>query len=196
MPPKGGIASRGHRGRQSPADKTGTKYKRSAVFFRKKTERGKYMFLDEIRNELENHIVPYWAELKDEEFGGFYGYKSFDLVLDKKADKGVILHSRILWFFSSCVKVLGGEKYRELADHAFDYVKKYCIDYELGGVYWMTTYDGKPADDMKHTYNIAFAVYALSAYYNATGVKEALESIIGSASRTAFEKNANFSTSS
>lgn len=133
------------------------------------------MFLDEIRKELEEHIVPYWTALKDDEFGGFYGYKGFDLSVDKKADKGVILHSRILWFFSSCLEVLGDEKYREYADHAFDYVKNHCIDYELGGVYWMTTYDGKPSDDMKHTYNIAFAVYALSAYYNATGVKEALD---------------------
>lgn len=132
------------------------------------------MFLDEIKNELENHIVPYWSALKDEEFGGFYGFRGFDLTLDKKADKGVILHSRILWFFSSCLEVLKDEKYRALADHAYDYVKKYCVDCEQGGVYWMTTYDGKPADTMKHTYNIAFAVYALSAYYNATGEKEAL----------------------
>lgn len=132
------------------------------------------MFLDEIKNELENHIVPYWEDLKDDEYGGFCGYKGFDLVPDKKADKGVILHSRILWFFSACYEVLGNEKYRALAEHAYDYVKKYCVDYDLGGVYWMTTFDGKPADDMKHTYNIAFAVYALSAYCNATGDKEAL----------------------
>ncbi len=133
------------------------------------------MFLDEIKNELTGHIVPYWEALKDDELGGFYGYRGFDLVLDKKADKGVILHSRILWFFSSCCEVLGGERYRALADHAYEYVKKYCIDYEYGGVYWTTTCDGKPADTLKHTYNIAFAVYALSAYYNATGVKESLE---------------------
>lgn len=132
------------------------------------------MMLQEIRKELEEHIVPYWAALKDSEYGGFYGYKGFDLTLDKKADKGVILHSRILWFFSSCLETLGGENYRLLADHAYEYVKNCCIDREQGGVYWMTTFDGKPADDMKHTYNIAFAVYALSAYYNATGVTEAL----------------------
>ena len=133
------------------------------------------MFIEEIKKELTEHIVPYWTALKDEEFGGFYGYRGFDLVLDKKADKGVILHSRILWFFSSCLEVLGDERYRELAGHAYDYVKKYCVDHELGGVYWMTTFDGKPADTLKHTYNIAFAVYALSAYYNAAGVKESLE---------------------
>ncbi len=132
------------------------------------------MIISQVRKELTEHIIPYWKALKDEELGGFYGYKGFDLVVDKKADKGVILHSRILWFFSTCYEVLGDEEYRALADHAYEYVKNHCIDYDLGGVYWMTTYDGRVKDDMKHTYNIAFAVYALSAYYNATGCDEAL----------------------
>ncbi|MCD8094972.1 MAG: AGE family epimerase/isomerase [Ruminococcus sp.] len=130
--------------------------------------------VSQARDELLNHIVPYWTALKDDEYGGFYGYKSFDLKVDKKADKGVILHSRILWFFSACYEVFGDEKCRELADHAFEYIKKYCVDYEYGGVYWMTSFDGSVSDDMKHTYNIAFAVYALSAYYNAAKVREAL----------------------
>jgi len=130
---------------------------------------------DEIKRELTEHIVPYWEGLKDDEFGGFFGYKSYDLVTDKKADKGVILHSRILCFFSSCFELLGDNKYYMLANHAYEYLKNYCIDYELGGVYWMTSYDGKPVNDMKHTYNIAFAIYALSAYYNAVKKIEALE---------------------
>ncbi len=133
------------------------------------------MMTDEVRKELEGHIVPFWAGMKDEENGGFYGYLSYGLELDRKADKGVILHSRILWFFSKCYIVLGDEKYRELAFHAFEFVKNHCIDYENGGVYWMTDYKGAPADTMKHTYNIAFAIYALSCYYNAVGDRFALD---------------------
>lgn len=133
------------------------------------------MMTAEIRQELEEHIVPFWAALRDDENGGFYGYMSYGLELDKKADKGVILHSRILWFFSKCCRVLGDEKYRELAFHAFEYVKNHCIDYDNGGVYWMTDYKGAPSDTMKHTYNIAFAIYALSCYYNAVGDKFALD---------------------
>ncbi|WP_124100185.1 AGE family epimerase/isomerase [Ruminococcus sp. Marseille-P6503] len=132
------------------------------------------MIISEVRKELTEHIIPFWANLKDEENGGFYGYMGYDLSLDKKADKGVILHSRILWFFSSCYIVLKDEKCRELADHAFEYIKDHCIDYDNGGVYWMTGCKGEPSDTMKHTYNIAFAVYALSAYYNAVGDRFAL----------------------
>ena len=54
------------------------------------------MFIQEVKNELTGHIIPFWSKLKDEENGGFYGYMGYDLKLDKKADKGVILHSRIL----------------------------------------------------------------------------------------------------
>lgn len=133
------------------------------------------MIISEVKKELTEHIIPFWANLKDEENGGFYGYMSYNLELDKKADKGVILHSRILWFFSSCYAVLKDEKCRELADHAFEYIKNHCIDYDNGGVYWMTSFKGEPADIMKHTYNIAFAIYALSAYYNAVGDKFALD---------------------
>ena len=133
------------------------------------------MFIEEVKQELTGHILPFWNKMKDEENGGFYGYVGNDLQLDKLADKGVILNSRILWFYSSCYAVLGDEKCREMAEHAFEFAKKHCIDYEFGGVYWMLDYKGEPADDMKHTYNIAFAIYALSAFYNATGNKEALE---------------------
>ena len=60
------------------------------------------MLINECRAELENHIIPFWSKLEDKENGGFYGFMDYDLNLDKKADKGVILHSRILWFYSSC----------------------------------------------------------------------------------------------
>lgn len=133
------------------------------------------MIISEVKNELENHIIPFWKSLKDEENGGFYGFMDYELNLDKNADKGVILHSRILWFFSSCYIVLKDKECLECADHAFKFIKNCCIDYEFGGVYWMMDSKGGVVDDMKHTYNIAFAIYALTAYYNASGSAEALK---------------------
>lgn len=53
-------------------------------------------------------------------------------------------------------------------------MKDYCIDKEYGGIFWSLTYDGEIEDGTKHTYNQAFAIYALSAYYAASGDKEAL----------------------
>ena len=133
------------------------------------------MFKDEIRNELENHIIPFWDSLCDYERGGFYGYMDSALNLDKNAPKGVILHSRILWFYSNCYLTLGREDCLEKAKHAFDFLSKYCVDRENGGVYWMVNADGTVNDDLKHTYCQSFFVYAMSSYYDASGDKAALD---------------------
>lgn len=132
------------------------------------------MLINEIKTELTDHIIPFWNGLRDDENGGFYGYLSYGLELDKEADKGVILHSRILWFYSNAYLTLGDEKLLDNAAHAFRFIRDNCVDYEYGGVYWMMDYKGGVADDMKHTYNIAFAIYALSSYYRASRDKAAL----------------------
>ena len=61
------------------------------------------------------------------------------------------------------------------ARHAYRFLTEKCLDREQGGVFWSLTWDGRPLDDTKHTYNQAFAIYALSAYYRLTGETEALE---------------------
>lgn len=129
----------------------------------------------EIQKELENHIIPFWDALCDYERGGFYGLVSYGLKTDKNAPKGVILHSRILWFYSNCYLVLRKKEYLDKAAHCFEFLRKHCVDREYGGVYWMMNADGSVNDSMKHTYCQAFFVYAMSSYYDASGDKEALE---------------------
>ncbi|MDY4969502.1 MAG: AGE family epimerase/isomerase [Lachnospiraceae bacterium] len=131
--------------------------------------------VEEIKKHLEESLIPFWKNLKDEEYGGYYGYLDYQLKLDKKAVKGCILNSRILWFFSNAFMVLKDESLLKEADHAFRFMKEHCMDRECGGVYWSLTYDGQPEDSTKHTYNQAFAIYALSSYYDASGNQEALD---------------------
>ncbi len=131
--------------------------------------------LNEVKEHLEKDIIPFWQGMKDETYGGFYGYLGYDLVLDRQAVKGCILNSRILWFFSNAYMVLGEEELLKYARHAFCFLKKYCVDQEYGGVYWSLTYQGEPEDTTKHTYNQAFAIYALSSYYDASKDAEALD---------------------
>ena len=132
------------------------------------------VLVNECKKELTERILPFWNKLRDDENGGFYGFMNNDLEVDKKADKGVILNSRILWFYSSCYRTLKEDYMLDNARHAYEFLKK-CVDNEQGGVYWMMTYDGKPSDDMKHTYNQAFAIYALSTYYLASKDESALK---------------------
>lgn len=124
---------------------------------------------------LLNNIISFWKGLRDDEFGGYYGYMSQDLEVDKQAEKGCILNSRILWFFSEATMLTLREDLRKEADHAYDFLMRYCLDRENGGVFWSVTYDGKVLDATKHTYCQSFAVYALSSYYLLTHKPEALE---------------------
>lgn len=156
----------------------------------------------EIYEHLTEKIIPFWVNLKDDEFGGYYGYMDYDLALEKKAVKGCILNSRILWFFSNAYMFLkdydgpfedGEEKTAEKtaanleknralaqgmlenANHAYDFMVSHCADDEFGGVLWSLKYNGEIFDDTKHTYNQAFSIYALSSYFDATGNRDALD---------------------
>lgn len=129
----------------------------------------------EAHNMLTQRLIPFWSGLRDNTYGGFYGLLDFELNLHRDAEKGCILNSRILWFFSRCAVQLGDERCRENAGHAYRFLMEHCLDREYGGVHWSLTHDGKPLDTTKHTYNQAFAIYALSAYYELTGERDALD---------------------
>jgi len=130
---------------------------------------------------LTEKLIPFWDGLKDDEYGGFYGYLDYDLVLDKKAVKGCILNSRIMWFFSNAYLTLRKSDPRlaklclKDAQHAYSFMKKYCFDTVNGGIFWSLKYNGDVEDDIKHTYNQAFCIYALSTYFDASDDVSALE---------------------
>lgn len=128
----------------------------------------------EIENHLKNTLIPFWSAMEDQVNGGFYGYMDHDLALQKEADKGCILMSRITWFFSNAYMLLGDRDLLDKARHGYEFLSDYCFDPEYGGIYWSVTCEGLPADTVKHTYNQAFAIYALSSYYDASGDPGAL----------------------
>ena len=131
--------------------------------------------VEEVKDHLLNTIIPFWKNLRDDEYGGYYGWLDYDLKLDKKAVKGCILNSRITWFFANAYTLLKDESLLDEAKHGFQFMKDYCFDKENGGIFWSINYDGTPEDTTKHTYNQAFCIYALSSYYEASGDKEALK---------------------
>lgn len=124
---------------------------------------------------LNNVILPFWMSLKDETHGGYYGLVDFDLQVDRQAEKGCILNSRILWFFSEAAMLTGRADAAACARHVYQWFEDHCFDRENGGVYWSCDALGRPLDTTKHTYNQAFAIYALSAYYRLTGQQAALD---------------------
>lgn len=130
---------------------------------------------DEAEKELRDHIIPFWKNLIDKENGGFYGKVEHTLSVEKKAEKGSVLNSRILWFFSSAYLYFKDEALLDYAEHAYNFLINNLWDKECGGVYWSAQYNGEPADESKHSYCQAFALYGLSAYYKASGNEEAID---------------------
>ena len=131
-----------------------------------------------MQNEMIRHlhevILPFWKNLKDDVNGGYIGFMGQDLVPQPDRERGCILNSSIMWFFSEAVCTLGDASLLPCAHHAYDMLLR-MTDKENGGVYWSVNPDGTVCDSTKHTYNIAFAIYALSTYYRASGREEALE---------------------
>lgn len=132
------------------------------------------MMTEEIKKHLTECIIPFWKRLRDDANGGYYGYMDHDLHVDEKAVKGCILNSRITWFFANAYLELQDESLLKEARHGYEFMQKYCVDREKGGVYWSVRYDGTPEDTTKHTYNQAFSIYALSSYYDASKDEAAL----------------------
>jgi mannobiose 2-epimerase len=146
------------------------------------------------KDHLTKKILPFWESLKDEENGGYYGYMGFDLKIDKEAVKGCILNSRIMWFFANAAVTLNDESIMPYAKHAYDFMKKNCVDYENGGVFWSVKYNGEPEDTTKHTYNQAFSIYALSSYADAVKHFNGDEKEAEEALKLAFDLEKNIET--
>lgn len=132
-------------------------------------------FKQQLKLEAETNIFGFWLKLIDKENGGFHCLTDFEGNIQPGSDKGVLLHSRILWSFSSAYRTLGNTEYLDAAKHCFEFLVEKAMDDTHGGVYWMLDGQGEVIDTQKHVYNQGFAIYAFSEYYLASGDQNALK---------------------
>lgn len=131
-------------------------------------------FLRQVEKELSGNILPFWlTHLRDGKNGGFVGWMSNDLVVDEKAPKGLILHTRLLWTFSSLARFLGDSRCETMAHDAFEVLRRDFWDERYGGAYWQVGAEG-PLQMQKKTYGQAFLIYSLAEYYRLTQRPEPL----------------------
>ena len=129
----------------------------------------------EVQSELINNILPFWmTRMIDNKNGGFLGRADGNGVLHEHADKGCVLNARILWTFSSAFRILKDPAYLAVAKRAMDFLLDKFFDRQNGGVFWLLDCHGQVLDGKKQIYAQAFAIYALTEYYRATGDKVAL----------------------
>lgn len=128
-------------------------------------------YKSELTSEL-NNILSYWQKYApDNVNGGFYGKIDNENNITEQAPKGSVLNARILWSFSAAYNRKPDADLLQMANRAYTYVDTYFMDNEFGGVYWSVDYKGAPLDTKKQAYASAFALYALSEYYVASGTE-------------------------
>lgn len=131
---------------------------------------------EQLQQELQANILKFWAERTvDNKNGGFIGFIDSLGMIDDQADKGLVLHARILWTFSAASRQFSSVPYSDLAERAYLYLRDYFQDQEHGGFYWMINAQGQPVQDKKQVYGQAFVIYALAEFYRATSRQEALD---------------------
>lgn len=134
--------------------------------------------IKELNVEL-NRILQYWKyNTVDDEFGGFVGQIDHFNHVIPKASKGAVLNTRIMWTFSAAFNFTHNNTYLEIATRAYNYVKKYFLDNEHGGLIWEVDHTGIPLNTRKQTYAQGFGIYGFSEYYRASGDKECLNMAI------------------
>ena len=127
-------------------------------------------------HNLQNNILAFWEKhAVDDLHGGFIGQVDSDNRQVIKANKGVILNTRLLWTFSAVYLYFQDDKYLILAKRAWNYLSDHFRDINYGGLYWELNFLGEPVNRRKLIYAQVFAIYALTTYYKATGKKEAIE---------------------
>ncbi len=124
--------------------------------------------IHELRQEL-HAIADWWIKHSLDEFrGGFYGEIDSSSIPCPDANKGIVLNSRIMWFFSELARTGGDPQHDNLAHRAYEFLQEHFLDHEQGGYFWELDSRGQIVRDRKQVYAQAFCIYALVSYFRLT----------------------------
>jgi cellobiose epimerase len=128
-----------------------------------------------ITTELLNKWYP--ASI-DKEYGGFLSTWTFDFKPTGEQDKMIVSQSRHVWTTSKASEVYKDvQYYKECAQHGFRFLKDVMWDKTHGGFHTLVDRRGNVksnSNEEKTAYGNSFGIYALAAYYHATGDTSAL----------------------
>ncbi|MBN1821422.1 MAG: AGE family epimerase/isomerase, partial [Prolixibacteraceae bacterium] len=136
--------------------------------------------VDEMNFSLKTELLDAWyPRTVDSLHGGFLADFNYKWEAQGPQNKMVVAQTRQLWTSSEAAEFYESEEYRKIADHAFRFIRDVQWDKETGGFYTTLSRNGVPGETdfggAKMSYGNAFGIYALVAYYNLTGNKEALD---------------------
>jgi mannobiose 2-epimerase len=132
-----------------------------------------------IEADLRGNILPFWiGHVVDAGHRAFFGSLTNDLAVDRAAERGALLTTRILWIYSAAYARYNDPAYLAMAGRAHEDLGLHFHDVAHGGYFWSVAADGSVLRDRKQVYGQAFAVYALTEYHGASGKREPLDQAI------------------
>ena len=136
-------------------------------------------YLSRIEADLRGNILPFWMDrVVNPADGAFFGSLTNDLVIDRSAERGALLTTRILWTYAAAYRQYLDPAYLGMAARAYADLLAHFKDREHSGFYWSIAAGGTVLRDRKQVYGQAFAIYALAEYHAASGLREPLDHAI------------------
>jgi len=135
-------------------------------------------YIPKFEKILNENIASFWySKSLDRQNGGYTIYFGPDGELKDKGTKMIVSQARTVWLFSRLARAgYEGDDYIEAADLGYRFLKDKMWDDNNGGFYWEVDATGdKKLKSRKHLYGQAFALYAMSEFYLASGRKDVLD---------------------
>lgn len=117
------------------------------------------------KDELINHVVPFWEKISIDKINGGY----FTCINDSgevfDTDKFVWLQARQVWMFSKLYREnFACENWKKIAKHGADFLEKHGRDQE-GNWYFSLTENGTPLVEAYNIFSDCFAAMAFGSLY-------------------------------
>lgn len=130
----------------------------------------------QMKEALESGLLAKWYPMAvDSSFGGFLSTFTFDFKPTGPQDKFIVTQARHIWTTAMASMRYPGKPYfLQAAQQGFLFLRDAMWDEAYGGFYSLVSRNGSLKAVTKTAYGNAFAIYALSAYYKASGDTAAL----------------------
>ncbi len=130
--------------------------------------------LERLRGELDRalkqQLLPFWYPRSVSSHGGFSQTITADGTVHDDGTRFLVFQARMTWVAAEVARRYPGlrAEYLKYTRHGLDFLRQKLWDDRLGGFYFELGADGKPMAE-KHSYGIAFGIYACAAGARATG---------------------------
>ena len=143
-------------------------------------ERDKGMIASQMQAVLEKELNSWFPLCIDTVYGGYFSDIDYQWKLDGRQEKMIVTQARHVWSASNALlSDTGNALLLRAATHGFRFLQQVMWDSAFGGFYDRVDRQGVPISEdgaiIKRAYGNAFGIYALAAYYRATGDTSALQ---------------------